>query len=161
MRVFVPIWMDPLMTVHASTFISDVLTLVGAENVFADRERRYPLAADLTHGRPLPADRVAGRDVRYPRITLDEVVTRAPELILLPDEPHPFTEADADVFRALRPSREGARPPVVAFCNGQDLMWYGARSVEGLGRLRALVDAARSPAGSGVSGPPPSGRAST
>src|SRR5262249_4908592 len=56
-RAFVPIWMDPLMTVHASTFISDVLTLVGAENVFADRERRYPLA-----------DRIAGRDVRYPRV---------------------------------------------------------------------------------------------
>ena len=133
-RVFVPIWMEPLMTVHGSTFISDVLTLVGAENVFADRERRYPLAADLADGRPLPANRVAGRDVRYPRITLDEVASRAPELILLPDEPHPFTEADAAVFRALP-----APTPRVAFCDGKDLMWYGARSVEGLARLRALV----------------------
>ncbi len=139
-RAFVPIWMDPLMTVHASTFISDVLSLVGAENVFADRERRYPLAADLGSGKPLPADRVAGRDVRYPRVTLDEIAARAPALILLPDEPHPFTEADAAVFRALE--APGGRPAVV-FCDGKDLMWYGARSVEGLGRLRALVDAAR------------------
>jgi ABC-type Fe3+-hydroxamate transport system substrate-binding protein len=140
-RAFVPIWMDPLMTVHASTFISDVLAVVGAENVFADRERRYPLAADLGTGAPLPADRVAGRDVRYPRVTLDEVAARAPELVLLPDEPHPFTEADAAVFRAL--DLGAGRRPAVLFCDGKDLMWYGARSVEGLGRLRALVDSAR------------------
>ena len=137
-RVFVPIWMDPLMTIHASTFISDVLALVGAHNVFADRERRYPLAADLGAAAPLPADRVGDRDVRYPRITLAEVAARAPEVILLPDEPHPFTEADAAIFRAL--DMGSPRQPAVLFCDGKDLMWYGARSVEGLDRLRALVD---------------------
>jgi ABC-type Fe3+-hydroxamate transport system substrate-binding protein len=144
-RAFVPIWADPLMTVHGSTFISDVLTLVGAENVFADRERRYPLAADVANGRPLPADRIAGRDVRYPRVTLEEIAARAPALILLPDEPHPFTEAEAAMFRALpRPAGDGgSAAPHVVFCDGKDLMWYGARSVEGLSRLRALVDAAR------------------
>jgi len=141
-RVFCPIWMDPLMTIHASTFISDVLELVGAENVFAQRERRYPLAADVAGAAPLPADRVAGRDVRYPRVTLDEVVAQQPELVLLPDEPHPFTEADAQVFRGL--DIPAARSGNVVFCDGKDLMWYGARSTEGLGRLRALVDAARS-----------------
>jgi ABC-type Fe3+-hydroxamate transport system substrate-binding protein len=140
-RVFMPIWMDPLMTIHASTFISDALALAGAENVFADRERRYPLAADFGSGTPLPADRVAGRDVRYPRITLAEVVTRAPELVLLPDEPHPFTEADAEVFRGLE--IPAARRGAVRFCDGKDVMWYGARTLEGLARLRALVDSAR------------------
>lgn len=140
-RVFVPIWMDPLMTVHASTFISDVIALTGGENVFADRERRYPLAADLGSGAPLPADRVAGRDVRYPRVTLDEVVARAPELVLLPDEPHAFTEADAAVFRGL--DIPAAKKGAVVLCDGKDLMWYGARSVEGLDRLRAVIDAAR------------------
>lgn len=139
--VFVPIWMDPLMTVNGSTFISDVLTLVGADNVFADRDRRYPLAADLGTGAPLPADRVAGRDVRYPRVTMEEVAARAPALVLLPDEPHAFTEADADAFRALDiPAAKRGR---VVLCDGKDLMWYGARSVEGLERLRALVDSAR------------------
>jgi ABC-type Fe3+-hydroxamate transport system substrate-binding protein len=140
-RAFVPIWMDPLMTVNASTFISDVLALVGAENVFADRARRYPLAADLGTGAPLPEDRVAGRDVRYPRVTLDEVVERAPEIVLLPDEPHAFTEADAAIFRGL--DIPAARRGAVVFCDGKDLMWYGARSTEGLVRLAALVDAAR------------------
>ncbi len=140
-RVFCPIWMDPLMTIHGATFISDVLALVGADNVFAQRERRYPLAADMGGAAPLPAERVANRDVRYPRITLDEIVAQQPELVLLPDEPHPFTEADAQVFRGL--DIPAAKSGNVVFCDGKDLMWYGARSTEGLGRLRALVDAAR------------------
>ena len=60
--------------------------------------------------------------------------------MLLPDEPHPFTEADAAVFRGLDiPAARGGR---WCFCDGKDLMWYGARSVEGLGRLRAWSIAA-------------------
>jgi ABC-type Fe3+-hydroxamate transport system substrate-binding protein len=137
LRTFCPIWMDPLMTIHGTTFISDMLDLVGAENVFADRERRYPLAADLGKAKALPPERVGDRDVRYPRVTMVEVNARAPELVLLPDEPHPFSEADADVFRA-QPMPAAARGAVVR-TNGKDLCWYGARSVEGIGRLRALV----------------------
>jgi len=137
LRAFCPIWMSPLMTVHGDTFISDMLDLCGAENVFADRERRYPLAADLGRAPALPPEKVEGRDVRYPRVTLDEVVARAPELVVLPDEPHPFSEEDAAVFRALDvpASRRGA----VVRTGGKDLCWYGARSVEGIGRVRALV----------------------
>ena len=139
--VFVPIWMDPLMTCNGDTFTSDVLAAVGARNVFMGRERRYPLAADLGRAVPLPAERVVGRDVRYPRVTLDELVATAPELVLLPDEPHPFSEADAAVFRAL--DVPAARRGAVRFCDGKDLTWYGARAIEGLGRLRVLVAEAR------------------
>jgi ABC-type Fe3+-hydroxamate transport system substrate-binding protein len=137
-RVFCPIWMAPLMTIHGATFISDMLALCGAENVFADRERRYPLAADLGERPALPPEKTEGRDVRYPRVTLDEVTARSPELVLLPDEPHPFTDADARVFGAL-PIPAAARGAIEKV-DGKDLCWYGARSVEGLGRLRARVD---------------------
>jgi ABC-type Fe3+-hydroxamate transport system substrate-binding protein len=136
-RAFVPIWMDPLMTVNASTFISDMLDLVGAHNVFGERERRYPLAADLGKAAPLPPARVGDRDTRYPRVSLDELVAQKPDLILLPDEPHTFTEADAEVFRGL--DIPAAKTGRVVFCDGKDLMWYGARSVEGIERLRAIV----------------------
>jgi ABC-type Fe3+-hydroxamate transport system substrate-binding protein len=136
LRTFCPIWMSPLMTIHGDTFISDMLAVCGASNVFADRERRYPLAADLGRA-PASAGKSEGRDVRYPRVTLDEVVARAPELVLLPDEPHPFTEADADVFRAL--DVPAARKGAVVRTSGKDLCWYGARSVEGIGRVRELV----------------------
>lgn len=138
---FVPIWMDPLMTISAETFLSDALTLSGARNVFADRKRRYPLAADLGRAEELPSAQVGERDTRYPRVTLAEVCARAPEIVLLPDEPHPFSEADARVF--LAQDTPAARAGKVRLCGGRDLCWYGARSVEGLPRLRALVDGLR------------------
>jgi ABC-type Fe3+-hydroxamate transport system substrate-binding protein len=142
MRTFCPIWMDPLMTIHGETFISDMLDLCGASNVFADRLRRYPLAADLGRAAPLPPAKIVGRDVRYPRVTVDEVIARAPELVLLPDEPHPFTAADADVFRSLAIPAAG-RGAIVPM-SGKDLCWYGARSIEGISRVRAVVSRFRS-----------------
>ena len=138
LRTFCPIWMDPLMTINGDTFISDVLDLAGAQNVFVDRQRRYPLAADLGKAVPFSADKTAGRDTRYPRVTMDEVVLRAPELVLLPDEPHPFSEEDAQVFRAL--AIPAAARGAVVRTGGKDLCWYGAQTIEGLPRVRALVE---------------------
>jgi ABC-type Fe3+-hydroxamate transport system substrate-binding protein len=135
-KTFCPIWMKPLMTINGETFISDVLHLAGAQNVFADRKRRYPLAADISGTVSTTDDE--GRDTRYPRISEDELVGRAPELVLLPDEPHPFSEEDADVFRKL-PIPAASRGAVLRM-SGKDLCWYGARTIEGLPRVRALVE---------------------
>lgn len=132
-RVFLPIWVDPLMTVQRETFISDTLDHLGLDNVFSDRDRKYPLAADLGRAEP---QRVQGRDVRYPRVTLEEVVARAPTLVLLPDEPHPFTEADADVFRAALPEAR------VLFIRGKSVMWPGLMALEGAEELGRTIRAA-------------------
>lgn len=140
LAAFVPIWMDPLMTVNAETFVSDALACAGARNVFADRARRFPLAADLGRGPEFEPERAEGRDTRYPRVTLGEVRERAPEVVLLPDEPHAFSEADADVFRALAiPSlpAENLLP-----CSGKALMWPGLMSLERHDELRALLEQA-------------------
>jgi hypothetical protein len=72
-------------------------------------------------------------------VTFDEVIERAPEIIVLPDEPHPFTEADAQVFATL--PIPGARH--VVHISGKDICWYGARSVDGIDRTRALFDQLR------------------
>ena len=138
LRAFLPIWMDPLMTIDGVTFISDALDLAGAYNVFADRPRRYPLAADLGKAEPLPAEKIAGRDTRYPRIALEEVTARAPEIVLLPNEPHAFTDEDAEVFRAL-PIPAAAKGAVL-LVDGKDFSWYGARALEGLETTRRIVD---------------------
>jgi ABC-type Fe3+-hydroxamate transport system substrate-binding protein len=136
-RAFCPIWADPLMTIHGDTYISDAMDLAGAQNVFADRERRYPLAADLGKAPPLPASRVLFRDTRYPRITEEELVARAPELVLLPDEPHPFSEEDAERFRKM--ALPAARNGKVVRLSGKDLCWYGAWAIEGIPRLRRTI----------------------
>lgn len=137
---FVPIWLEPLMTCNADTFGSDVLAHAGAKNVFADRLRLYPLAADL--GKAAPADPGA-RDTRYPRVTFDEVRRRAPRLVLLPDEPHAFSAADAAAIAAELPG-----VPIVP-CSGRDLFWYGAWTIDALPRLRALL-APFAPPGTGA-----------
>jgi ABC-type Fe3+-hydroxamate transport system substrate-binding protein len=134
LRAFVPIWMDPLMTVNGQTFVSDALRLGGGLNVFADRQRRFPLAADLGQATPTAA---GTRDTRYPRITFEEVVASAPQIVLLPDEPHPFSEEEAEVFRKRLPAAR------VVCCGGRDFSWYGVQSVEGIPRLRALIDSLR------------------
>lgn len=134
-RVFVPIWMEPLMTMNADTHGSDILALAGAENVFADRQRRYPLAADLGNFQPLEAGAVGERDTRYPRVTLEEVRSRAPAAALLPDEPYAFGPADAE-----RLGQELDLPAAaVRLVDGKDLFWYGARAIAALPRLTALI----------------------
>ncbi len=140
-RVFVPIWADPLMTADGRTYLSSVLAAAGAINVFHDRPRLYPLAADLGRAAALPADSVVERDTRYPRITVDEVIALDPELMLFPDEPHPFTEADVEPFRALPVT--AARTKQLHMVRGSDLLWQGARTVDGVERVKAYVSHAR------------------
>jgi ABC-type Fe3+-hydroxamate transport system substrate-binding protein len=140
-RAFVPIWADPLMTADGRTYLSSVLEAAGATNVFHDRPRLYPLAADLGRAAALPEESVVERDTRYPRITVDEVVARDPELVLFPDEPHPFTEADIAPFRAL--GITAAARGQLHTIPGNDLLWPGARTVEGVARIAAIVNAAR------------------
>ncbi len=129
-RAVVPIWMDPLMTINADTFGSDVLARAGIANAFGDRLRLYPLAADL--GKSLPQDS-AGRDVRYPRVTLDEIRARGADLIVLPDEPHAFTAEDEAVLRGALPDARVIR------VLGKDLFWYGAWSIDAIARLASQL----------------------
>jgi ABC-type Fe3+-hydroxamate transport system substrate-binding protein len=138
---FVPIWMDPLMTINAETYGSDALALAGLRNAFGDRERLYPLTADLGKGEAVEA---TGRDVRYPRITREEVRARAPAVIVLPDEPHAFSAADEAELAALVPAARVVR------VSGKDLFWSGAWAVDGVPRLRDALgvvshDTARRP----------------
>ena len=125
-RAFIPIWMDPLMTLNADTFGSDVLVQCGIANVFGQRLRLYPLAADL--GKAAPQD-ASGRDVRYPRISMFEVKERSPALVILPDEPHAFSVEDEAQFREALPSSRIAR------VSGKDLFWYGAWTIDAIERL--------------------------
>ncbi len=132
-KAFIPIWMDPLMTINADTFGSDVLAHVGIANVFGDRLRLYPLAADLGKGEPVDA---TGRDVRYPRVTLAEVAARGADLIVLPDEPHAFSSDDEATLRAALPSADVVR------VSGKDLFWYGAWTIDALDRLASQLSSA-------------------
>jgi ABC-type Fe3+-hydroxamate transport system substrate-binding protein len=133
--VFVPIWYDAggawWMTINADTFTHDLLALCGFSNVFAGRERRYPLAADLGQG----AERAAeGRDLRYPRVTEAEILAFAPQAALLPSEPYAFGEPERERLAAL------LRLPAarVHLIDGSLVTWPGTRMARAIEQLSAL-----------------------
>jgi ABC-type Fe3+-hydroxamate transport system substrate-binding protein len=136
---FVPIWKDPWMTFDEGAYASDLLRVCGAHNVFAGRPRQYPLAADLGISPPSPAERTEGRDTRYPRVRLEEVVDRGARVAFLPDEPYAFGEDDAAAFADL-----GSPEPIaVELVDGKDLFWYGTHVARAVERLSDQVALAR------------------
>lgn len=113
---FCPVWRDPWMAVGADTYASDLLTLAGGRNAFAAR-----------------------RDRRYPVVTPREVVEAAPEVVLLPDEPYAFGDADAAELAAL--DLPAARSGRIHLVDGQLLTWYGPRLASALETFRRLFTA--------------------
>ena len=111
-RAFVPIWKSPYMSVGSDTYLHDVLTTCGGENVFGDR-------------------------TRYPVVTLQEIQAARPEIILLPDEPYPFSAEDLPEFYALDvPAARGDR---IHLIDGKLLTWYGPRMAGSLTQITALL----------------------
>jgi ABC-type Fe3+-hydroxamate transport system substrate-binding protein len=137
-RIFCPIWKNPWMTINRETFIHDMLETCGGANVFAERERRFPLAADLGQRPEWEAVRVEGRDRRYPRVRLDEIAERRPEVILLPDEPYRFTEADRADFEGFA-EVPAVRDRRIYVIDGKIVCWYWSRMDESLKALRQLL----------------------
>ncbi len=66
LRVFVPIWRRPWMTLGGSCYGASVLAHLGLANVFDDAA------------------------VRYPEIDLAEASRRRPDAVVAPSEPYPF-----------------------------------------------------------------------
>ena len=130
-RVFVPIWNEPLMTFNGDTYANDILRVCGAVNVFANREHLYPLKADIGL---MEADANENkRDVRYPRVTIDEVVAAQPDVILLPSEPFQFTEEHIQIFAGLDiPAAKNNR---IVLVDGSLLTWHGTRIAYALNTL--------------------------
>jgi hypothetical protein len=123
------------MTFDERAYASDVLEVCGALNVFAERRRRYPLAADLGKVKAYSDERVAERDTRYPRIRVDEVIERGARGALLPDEPYAFGAEDAAELESL-----DAHPRIVAkLVDGKNLFWYGTHVAHAVERLVADV----------------------
>lgn len=92
------------MAIGARTFSGDLIGRLGLVNLLA-------AAAD-----------------RYPKLRLTEVRELRPELVLLPDEPYPFSATDGpDAFAGT----------ATALVEGRALTWYGPSLVTA---RRILVD---------------------
>lgn len=135
-RVFCPIWQGESdqgtpwwMTFNRDTYSHNLLQLVGGANVFAGRERRYPLAADLGKQDPEPA---GDRDTRYPRVTLEEIRQAAPELVFLPSEPFAFDENHRTQLLELLADIPAGKAERIYLVDGSLLTWHGVRIARAL-----------------------------
>jgi len=142
-RYFCPIWqgstengLDWWMTFSQGTYCDDLLSLLGFQNVFTMRERRYPLEADLGL---TAAEDPGERDRRYPCVTLEEVRAAQPEIILLPSEPFAFDEDHREQLMALLPDVPAVQRGRVHLVDGSLITWHGTRLAHALNELPALL----------------------
>jgi ABC-type Fe3+-hydroxamate transport system substrate-binding protein len=75
------IWKDPMMTVGADTFISEMMKLAGFRNIYEDH-------------------------LRYPEITAEHLKNSEASVIMLSTEPYPFKEADVLSFQNIFPDKK-------------------------------------------------------
>jgi ABC-type Fe3+-hydroxamate transport system substrate-binding protein len=115
-RIFYAIWKKPWMGANADTYIHDVLTRAGGENV------------------------CAGAPDRYPRVDLAELRDRGVDAVLLPTEPYVFTDNDRAELIASGAFGAGVQ---VLLCDGRDFCWHGAHTAEGLGNAVRLLQGLR------------------
>ncbi|MEO1233359.1 MAG: helical backbone metal receptor [Myxococcota bacterium] len=102
------IWKKPFMAAGAPTYVDDLIGRAGGVNVFAEAPERYP-EVDLTTVQP------------------------EPDVILLPDEPFPFSEQHVPEVQALAPQSR------VHLVSGDDLCWHGVRTLRGVQWLRRFL----------------------
>ena len=135
-KVFCPIWQDEdeqaglwWMTINQETYVDSVLTISGGENIFKGRERCYPLTADLGYTEP---ETPGKRDTRYPRVTIAEVRSASPEVILLPSEPFSFGDAEREKLEFVLAGVPAVEEGKVFLMDGSMLTWHGTRLAHAL-----------------------------
>jgi len=74
------IWKDPFMTVGGDTFINNMMSICGFENIFQ-------------------------KELRYPEISLRQLSTLNCQLLLLSSEPFPFKQKHAEELQAILPEK--------------------------------------------------------
>lgn len=106
------IWKDPYMAAGTDTFISDVLSHTGFQNVLKQK---------------------ADQGLRYPRLELADIEALSPDYILLSSEPYPFKEEHiADLMQFAK------RKCVLV--DGEAFSWYGSRMLNALPYLSRFAE---------------------
>lgn len=116
LRAVYLIWREPYMTVGGDTFIHDVMTWGGFENIYADK-------------------------TRYPEVTMEELATRDIDVVLCSSEPFPFHQKD----RFTEELRTQLSDVQVELVDGQPFSWYGPRLLDTPSYLKELRESIPAP----------------
>jgi ABC-type Fe3+-hydroxamate transport system substrate-binding protein len=95
------IWNKPYMCAGNDTYISAMLSAAGFQNLL--------------------------QESRYPEITIDQINTLQPEVILLSSEPFPFKDKHIDILKSNL-----SYAPIIKLVDGEMFSWYGSRTAPGL-----------------------------
>lgn len=125
-RVLAFIWRDPWMVAGPRTYISDMIRTLGGDSPLDDPEIGGALLQRVSNE-------------RYLSVSADEVAALAPDIILFPDEPYSFIESDLAFWRDNAPHISAVKSTRLRLCSGQDLAWFGSRTVGALKRLQPVV----------------------
>ena len=90
------IWQKPYMTVGGDTFIHSMLEAAGFKNIYAN-------------------------STRYPEVTIEELKSKNPDLIILSSEPFPFNQKHIDELQIHLPTTK------IILADGEIFSWYGSR----------------------------------
>ena len=120
-QVFAPIWKGPWMSFNRDTYLHHLLATVGADNICADYEERYPVISE------------------------DVMESLRPDLVLLPSEPFEFgLDHQSELLRSsLFPGCQ------VLLVDGRDYTWHGSMTGAALGRVHDFLIGHRGPADEG------------
>lgn len=100
------IWQNPYMAAGQGTFIDDMMRKAGFENLV--------------------------QDFRYPEMTIDQISSLNPAVILLSSEPYPFKEKHIEDLKMQLPNVE------IKLVDGEMFSWYGSRLVKSPAYFRSL-----------------------
>ncbi len=90
------IWKDPYMSIGGDTFIHDMMLHCKLQNVVTN-------------------------ETRYPSISIEQIQSLAPEIILLSSEPYPFKEKHIAELQTHLPKT------TILLVDGEMFSWYGSR----------------------------------
>jgi ABC-type Fe3+-hydroxamate transport system substrate-binding protein len=103
------IWRKPLMVAGNNNFIHDILTKIGLDNVYAEKNSRYPETSE------------------------EELTDLNPDFIFLSSEPYPFKEKHIEYFASLCPKA------TIKVVDGEMFSWYGNRMLQSADYLAKLI----------------------
>jgi len=106
LRAFVPIWRRPWMALGPATYANDLLASIGVTVVAPDSDERYPTCS------------------------LEQIASWAPDVVLAPSEPYPFSGRHVAELSTVAP---------VMLVDGQDLFWWGVRTPAARTRLADAI----------------------
>ncbi len=101
------IWKSPWMTVGSDTYVHSVLSEWNMANVF-------------------------GNERRYPKVSLEQMNSLHPDVILLSSEPFPFVEKHIQEISEACPNSS------VLLVDGEWFSWYGSRMLTSFKKLNAF-----------------------